>query len=70
MRSLMIAALFAIGFALTGSSPSQSAPATSGITGQQAGSESLITDVRWRCHYRCWHRWQSRRHCARRCWRW
>lgn len=70
MRSLMIAALFAIGFALTGSSSSQAAPAGAALVGPQAGSESLVNDVRYRCRYRCHHRWHSRRRCHRSCWRW
>src|SRR5262247_3157194 len=66
MKSLIAAFVLATGFALAGSSPSLSSPATAGAKGLGA-TESLVTQVRRRCHVRCHHHRHSRRHCRRHC---
>lgn len=62
MRSIILAGVVATGFALVGSAPTLSAPAT-GI-GNLPGAEPLVTAVRRQhCYRACKHRWYSRRKC-------
>jgi len=70
MKSLIAAFVLATGFALAGSSPSLSSPAsTAGAKGLGA-TESLVTQARRRCHWHCHHHRYSRRHCRRHCRGW
>jgi hypothetical protein len=72
MRSIAIALVLAAGFALSGTAPTLSAPASSSVRDAATPTESLVQQVRCRRWYQCRHYVNySRTRCGwwRRCWR-
>lgn len=66
MRSIFIAMVMAAGFALVGSSSSQSAPTTGTAVRDAVTVDSPVVDVRHsRRHRHCHHRRHSRHRCYR-----